>query len=68
MDYPDWLWIPVTVWAAFAQTLRNATQRGLTHPLLMKFTLKMLANLTDPTGGDAMDRIINGLAKVAPNA
>ena len=26
MDYPDWLWIPVTVWAAFAQTLRNAAQ------------------------------------------
>jgi drug/metabolite transporter (DMT)-like permease len=33
MDYPDWLWIPVTVWAAFAQTLRNATQRGLTSRL-----------------------------------
>jgi drug/metabolite transporter (DMT)-like permease len=30
---PDWLWIPVTVWAAFAQTLRNATQRGLTFRL-----------------------------------
>jgi hypothetical protein len=28
MDYPGWLWIPITVWAAFAQTLRNATQRG----------------------------------------
>ncbi len=28
----------------------------------------MLANLTDPTGGDAMDRIINGLSKVAPKA
>jgi len=33
MDHPDWLWIPVTVWAAFAQTLRNATQRGLTSRL-----------------------------------
>ena len=30
---PDWLWIPVTVWAAFAQTLRNAAQRGLTASL-----------------------------------
>ncbi|WP_143195032.1 hypothetical protein [Streptomyces sp. CB02488] len=37
-------------------------------PACMKFTLKMLANLTDPTGGDAMDRIINGLSKVAPKA
>ena len=29
MPAPDWLWIPVTVWAAFAQTLRNAAQRHL---------------------------------------
>ncbi len=48
--------------------MKIATQRGLTHPMLMRFTLKMLANLTDPTGGDAMDRIINGLSKVAPKA
>jgi len=33
MSYPDWLWIPVTLWAAFAQTLRNAAQRGLTGKL-----------------------------------
>lgn len=50
------------------KVMQIATQRGLTHPILMKFTLKMLANLTDPTGGDAMDRIINGLSKVAPKA
>ena len=48
------------------KVMKIATQRGLTHPVLMKFTLKMLANLTDPTGGDAMDRTsINGLSKVA---
>lgn len=29
----DWLWIPVTIWAAFAQTLRNAAQRSLTEAL-----------------------------------
>jgi hypothetical protein len=34
----------------------------------MKFTLKLLANLTDPMGGDAMDRIINGLSRLAPAA
>lgn len=28
-----WLWIPVTIWAAFAQTIRNAAQRGLTAEL-----------------------------------
>lgn len=33
MIAPDWLWIPVTVWAAFAQTLRNAAQRSLTAEL-----------------------------------
>ena len=48
--------------------MRLATQRGLTHPMLMRFVLKLLANLTDPRGGDVMDRIINGLAKAAPDA
>lgn len=33
MAYPGWLWIPVTLWAAFAQTLRNAAQRSLTADL-----------------------------------
>src|SRR5687768_505384 len=30
---PDWLWIPVTVGAALAQTVRNAAQRHLTPVL-----------------------------------
>jgi menaquinone-9 beta-reductase len=34
----------------------------------MKFTLKLLANLTDPRGGDAMDRVINAMRKMAPAA
>jgi drug/metabolite transporter (DMT)-like permease len=29
----SWLWIPITLWAAFAQTLRNAAQRHLTREL-----------------------------------
>ena len=29
----EWLWIPVTLWAAFAQTVRNAAQRHLTAEL-----------------------------------
>lgn len=33
MTPPEWLWIPVTVWAAFAQTVRNAAQRHLTEEL-----------------------------------
>lgn len=33
MELPQlaaWAWIPITLWAAFAQTVRNAAQRGLT--------------------------------------
>lgn len=48
--------------------MKIATKYGLPHPMLMKFTLKLLANLTDPRGGDAMDRIINGMTKIAPAA
>ncbi|BBH65673.1 drug:proton antiporter [Actinoplanes sp. OR16] len=48
------------------QIMRAATKYGMPHPTLMKFVLKLLANLTDPRDGDAMDRIINGLTKVAP--
>src|SRR6185436_15722826 len=33
LGYPGWLWIPVTLWAAFAQTMRNAAQRQLTGEL-----------------------------------
>jgi geranylgeranyl reductase family protein len=41
------------------------TRHGLPHPTLMRFALKLLANLTDRRG-DASDRIINALSKVAP--
>lgn len=50
------------------QVMKLATQRGLTHPYLMTFVFKLLANQADPQGGDAMDRFINGLAKVALRA
>ena len=50
------------------EVMRIATRHGMPHPTLMRFVLKLLANLTDPRGGDAMDRIINGLVKVAPAA
>ena len=33
MVTPSWLWIPITLWAAFAQSLRNAAQRHLTREL-----------------------------------
>jgi len=48
------------------QVMRIATRHGMPHPTLMRFVLKLLANLTDPRGGDAMDRVINAMTKVAP--
>ncbi|MDP9395461.1 MAG: FAD-dependent oxidoreductase, partial [Actinomycetota bacterium] len=50
------------------QVMQVATRHGLPRPTLMRFTLKLLANLTDPRGGDALDRVINGLVKIAPAA
>lgn len=44
------------------------TKYGLPRKTLMRFVLKLLANLTDSHGGDAMDRIINTLCKAAPSA
>ncbi|WP_370629921.1 geranylgeranyl reductase family protein [Tessaracoccus sp. OS52] len=44
------------------------TTYGLPRKTLMRFVMKLLANLTDSRDGDAMDRIINGLCKVAPSA
>ena len=63
-----------TLGRAFVKAIGNpavmalATQRGLSHPTLMRFTLKLLANLTEPRGGDAMDRLINALSRAAPAA
>jgi geranylgeranyl reductase family protein len=46
--------------------MRYATSRGMHHPQLMKFALKLMANLTDPMDGDASDRIISAITKIAP--
>ncbi len=50
------------------EVMRLATRYGLPRASLMRFTLKLLANLTDPRGGDAMDRVINGLTRLTPAA
>jgi geranylgeranyl reductase family protein len=50
------------------RVMQLATRHGLPRRTLMRFTLKMMANLTDPRGGDAADRIINGFSKLAPAA
>ena len=46
--------------------MRFATKHSMSRPALMAFVVKLLANLTDPRG-DAADRLVNGLSKLAPN-
>ena len=48
--------------------MKFATRHGMPRPALMRFTLKLLANLTEPRGGDATDRVINALSKLTPAA
>jgi geranylgeranyl reductase family protein len=50
------------------RVMHAATKYGLPRTTLMKFTLKLLANLTDSKDGDAMDKLINSLSKIAPAA
>jgi geranylgeranyl reductase family protein len=50
------------------EVMKLLTRHGLPHPTLMKFCLKLLANLAEPQGGDAMDRIISGLNRMTPAA
>jgi geranylgeranyl reductase family protein len=48
--------------------MRLCTRHGLPHPMLMKFALKLLANLSEPRGGDASDRLIAALTRLTPAA
>ena len=48
--------------------MKLCTRHGLPHPTLMRFCLKLLANLYDPRDGDAMDRVITALNRLAPAA
>jgi hypothetical protein len=40
----------------------------MNHPQLMKFALKLLANLSDPLDGDASDRLISAMTRIAPSS
>ena len=63
-----------TLGRRFVQAIGNpkvmqfATKHGMPRPALMKFTLKLLANLTESRGGDAGDRVIHALSKMTPAA
>lgn len=48
--------------------MKAATRYGLPRQGLMRFMLKLMANLTEPRGGDVSDRIVNALSRIAPDA
>ncbi|MGI8879443.1 MAG: geranylgeranyl reductase family protein [Jatrophihabitans sp.] len=46
--------------------MRACAQHGLPHPGLMRFVLKLLANLYDRRDGDVSDRVISALTRLTP--
>jgi menaquinone-9 beta-reductase len=48
--------------------MKFATRHGIKRPYVMRMTMKLLGNLTEPRGGDAVDRVINALSKLSPAA
>jgi flavin-dependent dehydrogenase len=50
------------------EVMRLATKYGLPRTTLMKFLLKIMANLAEPGGKGTSDRIINALSRMAPDA
>ena len=50
------------------EIMRLAVKYGLPRTTMMKLLLKIMANLAEPHGGDASDRLINALSKMAPSA
>lgn len=50
------------------EVMRLATKYGLPRTTMMRFLLKIMANLAEPGGRGAGDRIINGLSRLVPSA
>jgi flavin-dependent dehydrogenase len=48
------------------EVMQACTRHGLPHPALMRFVLKLMANLSDPRGGDLSDRVISVLTAITP--
>jgi len=48
--------------------MKFATRHSIKRPAVMRMTMKLLGNLTEPRGGDAVDRVINALSKMTPAA
>jgi geranylgeranyl reductase family protein len=52
---------------AHPSVMRAATRHGLPRQTLMRFLLKLLANLYDSREGDTMDRVIIAMTRLAPS-
>jgi menaquinone-9 beta-reductase len=50
------------------QVMHVCTKYGLPRPVLMRFTMKLLAHLYDTRQGDWMDMVLTTLTKMAPSA
>ena len=50
------------------EIMRLATRYGLPRETLMKFMLKLMANLPEEKGGGADDRLVRLMTRMAPNA
>ncbi|WP_459645111.1 geranylgeranyl reductase family protein [Kineococcus sp. NUM-3379] len=50
------------------EVMRVATRFGLPRAGVMKLVVKLLANLGEPRGGDAADRVLAALTRLAPAA
>jgi geranylgeranyl reductase family protein len=48
--------------------MRYATNAGMKRPTLMRIALKLMANLSEPRGGDASDRLISAMNRLAPSS
>ncbi len=48
--------------------MKFATRHGVKRPAVMRLTMKLLGNLTETHGGDAVDRLINAVSKMTPAA
>jgi geranylgeranyl reductase family protein len=46
--------------------VRFATAHGLKRPVLVDASLRLMGNLTDGRGGDAVDRVVAALTRMAP--
>src|SRR5665647_3427872 len=48
--------------------MRLCTRYGLPRPALMRLVMKLLADVYEPRGGQASDRLIAALTRIAPAA